>query len=450
MVILAARASLRVEVADERAPGGPNATGGMQVRIHRGAEEIGGSCVEVEYRGSRIVLDVGKPLWAGWDEAVPLPAVPGLAEGSDPALAGVIITHPHLDHFGLIGQVHPRVPVYVGREAALLLAESEFFSSAGATLHPTGFLAHRVPLRVGAFTVTPYLADHSGFDAYSLLVEAGGKRLFYTGDLRGHGRKARLFDELLSDPPAPLDVLLCEGTHIRGADSGRSASIVEEPARSETNVESSLAQHMSDTKGAVSVISSAQNIDRLVTVYRACRRAGRILVTDLYTASIVHAIGRTTIPQSGFPDYKVYVPNRQRVQVKASGEFNRMNLAVGCRVFPKWLAEHAGAITLLQPSSSTAELLRAGVLVDGLAVWSMWPGYLKDASGKRLVSSLESAGVPFVLDHSSGHASVGDLQRLVAALDPRAVVPIHTEGSARYGEVFPGVEVHPDREWWWI
>ena len=173
-MILAARASLRVEVADERAPGGPNATGGMQVRIHRGAEEIGGSCVEVEYRGSRIVLDVGKPLWAGWDEAVPLPAVPGLAEGSDPALAGVIITHPHLDHFGLIGQVHPRVPVYVGREAALLLAESEFFSSAGATLHPTGFLAHRVPLRVGAFTVTPYLADHSGFDAYSLLVEAGG------------------------------------------------------------------------------------------------------------------------------------------------------------------------------------------------------------------------------------------------------------------------------------
>ena len=90
------------------------------------------------------------------------------------------------------------------------------------------------------------------------------------------------------------------------------------------------------------------------------------------------------------------------------------------------------------------------MLVDGLAVWSMWPGYLKDASGKRLVSSLESAGVPFVLDHSSGHASVGDLQRLVAALDPRAVVPIHTEGSARYGEVFPGVEVHPDREWWWI
>ena len=84
----------------------PPATGNMNVRIHRGAHEIGGSCVEVEYLGSRIVLDVGKPLWAGWDQFVPLPEVPGLADGSDPSLAGVLISHPHLDHYGLIDQVH--------------------------------------------------------------------------------------------------------------------------------------------------------------------------------------------------------------------------------------------------------------------------------------------------------------------------------------------------------
>ena len=76
-------------------------------------------------------------------------------------------------------------------------------------------------------------------------------------------------------------------------------------------------------------------------------------------------------------------------------------------MFPEWLAEHAGEVTLLQPSSAVAELLRAGVLADGKVVWSMWPGYLRDASGKRLAQSLEAAGVPFVLDHSSGHASTG-------------------------------------------
>jgi ribonuclease J len=420
----------------------------MNVRIHRGAHEIGGSCVEVEYCGSRIVLDVGKPLWAGWDEVVPLPAVPGLADGSDPELAGVIISHPHLDHYGLIDQVHPSVPVYIGREASLLLAEAEFFSAAGVTLHPTGFLAHRVPIQVGAFTVTPYLADHSGYDAYSLLVEAGGKKLFYTGDLRGHGRKARPFEELLADPPRNVDVLLCEGTHIRATKATQSAHDVEEPARTEADVESSLAQRMLDTTGAVMVISSAQNIDRLVTVYRACLKAGRTLVSDLYTASIVAAIGRESIPQPGFPSYKVYVPNRQRVLVKEAGEFDRMEFVRESRVFPEWLAECAAQITLLQPMSALSEQMRAGVLVHGAVVWSMWPGYLKRNTETDLVASLRAADVTFALDHASGHASVADLQRLATALRARVVIPIHTEGSDMFSHYFSSVAVADDGRWW--
>uniref|UniRef100_UPI001C5CADBA hypothetical protein n=1 Tax=Escherichia fergusonii TaxID=564 RepID=UPI001C5CADBA len=60
--------------------------------------------------------------------------------------------------------------------------------------------------------ITPYLADHSAFDAYSLLVEAHGKRAFYSGDIRAHGRKARLFENLVEHPPQAIDVLLLEGT----------------------------------------------------------------------------------------------------------------------------------------------------------------------------------------------------------------------------------------------
>lgn len=255
--------------------------------------------------------------------------------------------------------------------------------------------------------------------------------------------EARLLAKL-----AGIDVLLCEGTHIRADDGGEGESGVEEPARSEAAVELSLTQRMLDTEGVVTVISSAQNIDRLVTVYRACLRAGRTLVTDLYTASILAAIGRETIPQPGFPSYKVYVPNWQRVQVKTAGEFDRMRLLQGCRVFPEWLAGHAGEITLLQPSSAVTELLRAGVLANGTVVWSMWPGYLKDLNGRRLVGSLELAGLPFVLDHSSGHASVKDLQRLVAGLSPRKVVPVHTEGADRYRELFPSVCRWKDGDWW--
>ena len=54
----------------------------MRVRIHRGAHEIGGSCLEVETAGSRIVLDVGRPLSTGPGDATPLPPVAGCSPAS--------------------------------------------------------------------------------------------------------------------------------------------------------------------------------------------------------------------------------------------------------------------------------------------------------------------------------------------------------------------------------
>src|SRR3712207_4391989 len=128
----------------------------MRVRIHRGAHEIGGSCVELESGGWRLVVDVGKPLSAGPREHVPLPAVPGLATG-DPSIAALLISHPHLDHYGLVDQVHPTVPVFAGLEAAALVSAARFFSPMGPDLRPTRHLADRRPLHLGPFTVTPYL-----------------------------------------------------------------------------------------------------------------------------------------------------------------------------------------------------------------------------------------------------------------------------------------------------
>lgn len=61
----------------------------------------------------------------------------------------------------------------------------------------------------------PYLVDHSAVDAYAFLIEAEGKRLFYSGDIRSHGRKGILFDDLIQRPVRDIDVLFLEGTMMR-------------------------------------------------------------------------------------------------------------------------------------------------------------------------------------------------------------------------------------------
>jgi ribonuclease J len=415
----------------------------MQVRIHRGSKEIGGSCVEVEADGARLVLDVGKPLSAGWNDKVPLPAVPGLADADDPSLLGVLISHSHLDHYGQLPQVSPNVPIYAGEATARLMSAAGFFSRASADVALAEGFVDRQPIAIGPFTVTPYLADHSAFDAYSILVEAGGRRLFYSGDIRGHGRKASLFDRLVAWPPLDVHALLLEGTHIGSSDD--SGAVVTK----ESDVEMAMAATFRSTAGLAAVVSSAQNIDRLVTVYRACLRAGRTLLVDLYTVAMAQATGRSTIPQPGFPALGVLVPQRQRVMVKTSGEFDRTAAVRSVRVFPEAVAAEPSKYVVLGSSGAVADLLPGGPLgPDGVVVWSLWPGYLGDAAGSRFAHSVRQRGVPFVIHHTSGHAPVGDLQRLVEAMRPERVIPIHTEGAAAYGQYFSAVERHEDGEWW--
>jgi ribonuclease J len=103
----------------------------MRVRIHRGAHEVGGNCIELEALGARLVLDLGRPLWAEPSMDVPLPAVAGLVQGDDPSLLGLMVSHPHMDHYGLADQAHVSVPVYIGKAAARLLKEAAFFMPGG-------------------------------------------------------------------------------------------------------------------------------------------------------------------------------------------------------------------------------------------------------------------------------------------------------------------------------
>lgn len=172
----------------------------MKICIHRGAKEIGGSCIEIESQEKRIVLDIGLPLDAIDPDAIPMHPVKGF-DSSDESLLRVIISHPHQDHYGLAHRLPEQTPFLVGKAAEAILAAAALFSPAGVRLNNVKHLEDRVPIQLGPFTITPFLVDHSAYDSYAILIESEGKRIFYTGDFRGHGRKASLMDRLINDPP---------------------------------------------------------------------------------------------------------------------------------------------------------------------------------------------------------------------------------------------------------
>jgi ribonuclease J len=411
----------------------------VRIRIHRGTEEVGGACIEVEARGARIVLDVGQPLDAVSGADVPLPDVSGF-RSLDPSLLGILVSHGHQDHCGLVGRINSRVPVFIGEAAHRILKEAAFFGS-GVALTPAGFLRHRQPFVLGPFTITPFLNDHSAFDTYSMLIEAGGRRLFYSADLQAHGRKAGLFEEFIRDPPAGVDVLLMEGTNLRPEGTPTIGP-------TEQEIERELIQTFKAAPGIVLAMYAGQNIDRLVTMFRACRQSGRHLVLDLYAASVAAATGNPNIPKAGFKQLLVYVPLRQRVRVKESGEFGRASAIRPVRIYPKELAGRAKELVLTFRTSMIRELENAGCLAGAVAVWSMWAGYLEQPGQERLLEFFKRKGIPLEMHHASGHAYLPDLRRLAKAVVPKRLVPIHSFAPRRFAEFFENVETHRDGEWW--
>lgn len=415
----------------------------MRARIHRGAREIGGNCVELESHGRRLVLDLGRPLSASAGDQVALPPVPGL-DGSDKRLLGVIVSHPHADHCGLLPLLAPHVPVYMGAGAQRVLNEAAFFTDQEPSPSLAGELRHRHRFELGPFRITPYLVDHGAFDCFAILVEADGKALFYSGDVRAHGRRAWLVEELLARPPDRIDALVLEGTRVGRTEpsSGVGANVTE------ADVEDSLLATIQRTRGAVLAVYSPQNIDRMVTLYRAAVRAGRDFVMDLYAASIAAATGRATVPQSSWDRVRVYVPYQQRRRVIDARAFDRTDAVRGERIYPEDLAVRANELVLTFRTSMIREFVAADGLGGATCVWCLWPGYLAQPSGLALRSWLAANDIPLEVHHSSGHASIGDLQRLVSALNPGRVVPIHTEAPERFAELFPRAVCQLDGAWW--
>src|SRR5664280_3090794 len=227
----------------------------MKLCIHRGTREIGGTCVELESSGQRILLDLGLPLNAKDLASTPLPTIAGLTE-ADPSLLAIILSHGHRDHWGLLPKARPDVPVVMGRDVERIMRAAADFVPDGYAPKASTYLEKRKTLKLGPFSIKPLLVDHSGFDAYALEVEADGRRLFYSGDLRAHGNKGKLFEAMLKQPPKNIDVMLMEGSSL-----GRLAD--DEQFQTEKEIEHRLIERFETTPGMVLVACSAQNIDRV-------------------------------------------------------------------------------------------------------------------------------------------------------------------------------------------
>ena len=428
----------------------------MNLTIHRGTNEIGGSCVELRSQGKSLLLDIGTPLVnadrtrfdaAKLDRPVAqlladklLPDIPGLYGDGPCDVVGIVLSHAHLDHYGLGHYVRPDVPVYASKGTEAIINVSKVFLPNPTDIANLVLLPDRwQPMQIGPFTVTTYPVDHSAPDAVAVEVEADGHKVFYSGDLRAHGRKAKLFEHLVQRPPRDVDALLMEGSSI-----GRGPT--EYPYPDEAAVEQAIVEEIADSGNLALLFCSSQNLDRIVTAFKAAKRTGRFLVIDLYTAYVHHMLQSlsSNIPQYSWEGVRVkYWKHHQEALARAGLEgFDMAVRRSGHGIKIDEVMDRRGEILMLAKANSLFPRLVNPCRLpsrDGLKlIWSMWRGYLE---GEQYVKPFcDEHGLELKHIHTSGHASVDDLKRLAQAIHPKRLVPIHTFHPDEYEQF--GAPVH--------
>ena len=387
----------------------------MKIKVYRGTQEIGGTCVQ-------IIADNGKILWI--DIGLPLSKENANTDYVENKVDAILISHPHADHSGLIEKIKREVQVFIGQVGLDLLNATRIFRGLPNLNQNFQLIyAWKTFAISDTFKVTPYLTDHSTPESFAFLIEADGKRVFYSGDFRATGRKAKLFDAMLQNPLNNIDILLTEGTMVE-RDNHKYSTEVE--------VEAAMEAVIRKQTSSTFVISSAQNIDRFISVFKACRNSNKKLIIDPYAAYVLEMVRKVSksIPGMDWEEIKVFEHPGMMNKVTATlfDDFSR-KIKLN-RIGNEQFANPSNYVYFVRcPNEKLVEKLKKAGRVT--IIYSQWDGYLKKENSNYCSDYLNQLKhdeeVDFLTIHTSGHATVDDLTKFAKALNPKLLIPIHTQ-----------------------
>jgi ribonuclease J len=337
--------------------------------------------------------------------------------------------------------INPSCQVWLGFATRILIELTNTFIDEKWTIENAQHIKHDKSFEIGDIKITPYLMDHAAFDAFAFLIESGDASLFYSGDFRLHGRKGKLFEWFAANFNKKVDYLLLEGSTI-----GRS----EKPFPTESELEDDFVETFKRTKGINLVMVSGQNIDRLVTIYRACKKCNKIFLIDFYTANVLKSLNKranTNIPfPSGesFPEIKVYYPSRLTYRMKELGKEAETVYPFKVHKIGKDKFDEMAAklVMVVRPTVQNDLETYLHKYTDGCFIYSMWNGYkTRPGKIKDFLDFISAKGMPITDIHTSGHADLPGLKRMVDIVRPKSIVPIHTFEAERYEYLFEGTDV---------
>jgi len=438
----------------------------VRLTFHGGVREIGGNKILLEDGDARLWLDMGQSFGFGEDYFVDpyldararfglrdyfaldlVPRIPGLYAEDElsptdmpwepPRFSGIAISHIHFDHINHLRFADPDIPVFLGEGTRIMLDSWMTTASRGMDLGRHAWKSFRTgrSVAVDGVEIEPIHVDHSAPAAYGFLIHTRKGTIAYTGDLRRHGPHAEFTDdfETAAKKARPI-ALIAEGTRVAPSENRQQFS--------EREVRERAPEVIRAARDRLALVTFyPRDVDRIKTFHAVAQETGRQFVLSAKTAHLLLSMKKDTriqVPDVA-KDPNILVYFRQLTREDEWEKVLKRQVAARA-VDSTFVNKHQGELLLQLDFYQLPELVDLKPAPGSVFIHSKSePFDEEDIEGRVRDNWLKRFQLQHVQLHASGHCSMPEMRDLVRAVNPRTVVPVHTEHPELFEHFGPKV-----------
>lgn len=367
----------------------------------------------------------------------------------NPNIDGILISHPHKDHFFGLPFINRNIPVYAG-VVTYKIINAFYKSSKNSIINDYSGLKWRL-FRTGeiinlkGLEIIPFHVDHSIPAAYGFIIKSSSGVIIYSGDFRMHGPLSWMTYDFLKEAQVissgNLKALICEGTHIhKGA------------IESEQRVRRSLNQLFKKIPfDYILVKYDKLDWDRFRTFSSIAKRKGwKYIITEkdayFYYLLNKNAIYETMRNPNIIKDEHIYILTHGNVKYHWQEKIRRTlyEKQKGHRIFDyKEMKKFNGNFICYFTTLSNELITNLNQNLKGVFISSSIDPYTEEFmdNNKFLKEKFIQYGIPSYRIHASGHAMPHHIINFINYLSPENLIPIHTEHPEFFKSYFKNSEM---------
>src|SRR5437867_5309474 len=364
-----------------------------------------------------------------------LPKIPGLYAEEElaptdfpwqpPEFSGVTISHIHFDHINHLRFVDPTIPVFLG-EGTRIMPDS-WMTTSGRSMdlggHDWKGFRTGQSVAVDGVEVEPVHVDHSAPAAYGFLIHTAKGTIAYTGDLRRHGPHAQMTDDFVAAAKKARPIaLITEGTRVAPTETRQQYT--------EQEVKTKAAEVVRGACDKLALVTFyPRDVDRIKTFHAVAGETGRHFVLSAKTAHLLWSMQKDTriaVPDV-LRDPNILVYFRQLTK-QDEWEKDLRSKVASKAVDATYVNKHQSELLLQLDFYQLTELVDLKPIEHSPFIHSKSEPFDEEDVEERVRDNwLRRFGLQHVQIHASGHCSMPEIQDMVRAIDPKVVIPVHTE-----------------------